>query len=296
MSDPQRPSPTFIELIKLTESYFAQRDIASPRVDAEILLAHVLGMKRIDLYLHHDDIPTSTDLDRFREMVRRRAKGTPVQQLTGDQDFYALKIQVSEKALIPRPETEVLVERIFREVAPEGDRQSRRVAEIGTGTGAIAIALATGWVQAEIWAVDLSLDALDVARGNVAFHGLDSRIQLVHGNLFESLDNLRDGLDLVVSNPPYIPTPEIAELAPEVRDHEPHLALDGGLDGLSVIRPLITQAPRYLRPGAWLFLEIGHGQGNTLRKMLDASGNYDNINIYNDLSDKERIAAAQRKA
>ena len=285
-----------LEIISLTEEYFAKKGVESARVDAEILMGHILQCKRFELYMRHDQPLKAHELDSYRELAKKRASGVPVQHLTGEQDFYALKLQVSEKTLIPRPETEILVESIFNTIAKEKNPANLKVLELGTGTGAISIALANGWPNAEIWAVDLSLDALDVARGNVNYHGLSERIHLLHGDLFEPVEN--DGLefDLIVSNPPYIPSAEISTLSTEVKDHEPHLALNGGNDGLDIIRKIVNQSAKYLKNNSWVFLEIGDGQGESTLEILNSAEIFDNSQILPDLSGRERIASAKRSA
>ncbi|RJO67835.1 MAG: peptide chain release factor N(5)-glutamine methyltransferase [Myxococcales bacterium] len=289
-SEPHTP----LSLVKLTQSYFTGKGLASPRVDAEILLAHVLGCKRLDLYLRHDEPLLDEQVARFREFVRRRAAGEPVQHLTGEQEFYALTLQVGKGALIPRPETEILVETIFKTVAPEGDGRPWRVCELGTGTGAIAIALAKGWPKATVQAVDLSFDALETAKGNVAYHSLAERVKLLQGDLFEPVHDLGEAFDLVVSNPPYVSASELPDLDPEVRDYEPRLALDGGTDGLDVIRAIARQAPSYLKVGGWLFLEIGGSQGEAVQQLLQRAGVYEEVRILQDLAGRPRVAGARK--
>ncbi len=283
-----------LDLLKLTEEYFRQKGVESPRVDAEILLAHVLRCKRIDLYIAHDRPLSENELNDFRNLVRKRASGAPVQHLTGEQEFYALRMQVTEKTLIPRPETEILVERIFRIVAPEGAKESFSIAEIGTGSGAIAIALAKGWPACRVFATDLSMDALEIAKGNARCHGVEDRLVFLHGDLFEPLEDRKGSFDLLVSNPPYVAEKDLEHLQPEVRDHEPHLALDGGPDGLEIVRRLIAKAPTVLRPGGRLFLEIGSDQGVRVREILGKSGDFDEIEIFADLTGRDRVAYGRR--
>ncbi len=282
-----------LEVLRLSEDYFSRKGVACPRVDAEILLAHVLGCKRFELYMRHDQPLKEEELSVYREHIRRRGSGVPVQHLTGEQDFYALKMQVSDKVLIPRPETEILVETAFKKVAPEGDSNRRRVLEIGSGTGAISIALAVGWQQAELWSVDLSLDALDVARGNARYHEVLGRLHLLHGDLFEPVMD-QPPFDLIISNPPYIVSSEIEELDVEVRTHEPHLALDGGSDGLDIIRRIVATAPSKLLEKGWLLLEIGANQGVAVLKLLEESGEFETTDIQKDLAGRDRIVCAQK--
>lgn len=289
----EEPTRHTLEIIRLTEDYFAKKGIESPRVDAEILMGHVLKCKRFELYMRHDQPLKTHELDSFRELAKKRAAGVPVQHLTGEQDFYALKIQVSDKTLVPRPETEILVESIFKNLEAENSGKPLKVLELGTGTGAISIALAKGWPNAEIWAVDLSLDALDVAGGNVNYHGLESRIHLLHGDLYEAVSDFGKTFDLIVSNPPYIPTGEIQTLSTEVKDHEPVMALDGGSDGLEIIRRIVDKSGQHLKNHGWLFLEIGDGQGKMTLDILKSSNIFKEYQILPDLSNRERIAMAK---
>lgn len=286
---------TLLALLRLTEDYFRTKGLASPRVDAEVLLAHVLGFKRFELYMNHDRPLTAEELDRYRELVRKRAGAVPLQHLTGEQAFRDLTLQVSDKVLIPRPETEELVERIFQVVAPEGSERPLRVCELGVGSGAISIALARAWPRARVWATDLSWDALEVARGNVACHELDGRVCLLHGNLFDPLDPQGEPFDLIVSNPPYIPTGELAGLDADVRDHEPHLALDGGEDGLLLIRAILEQAVNHLRPGGWWFLEIGHTQGRAVLELAEQQPHWESVSLAADIAGRDRIVWGRRK-
>lgn len=286
-------SHTILELLKLTEKYFSEKGLASPRVDAEVLLAHVIGCKRFELYMRFDQPLKEEELDLYRSLVAKRASGNPLQHLTGEQDFYNLTVQVSDKVLVPRPETEILVEIALSKIGFDTENQPARVLDVGTGSGAIPLALAKLWERTEFWAVDLSLDALDVAGGNVNFHGFQDRIHLLHGDLFEPLDEL-DRFELIVSNPPYVASDDIAGLAPEVRDHEPLLALDGGSDGLAVIRRLVEGCTRHLLPGGWLVMEIGLGQGEEIQGILEAAELFDSTKLLPDLTNRDRIVAAHR--
>jgi release factor glutamine methyltransferase len=262
--------------------YFQTHGVPAPRLDAELLLAHALGQKRIDLYLGFDRPVAAADRERYRELVKRRAvERVPVSYLTGTREFWSMSFRATPDVLIPRPETETLV-RVAVELGPE------RVVEVGTGSGCVAAAIAAELPDARVLALDSSAEALVVARHNLEAHGLASRVEL---QLALGLSGVRGSFDAVVSNPPYIPSEELAGLPDEVR-HEPRLALDGGPDGLAVVRQLIEEAPERLTPGGSLVLEVGSGQARAVEKLLLARG-ASRIDIHRDLAGTERVVASR---
>ena len=252
--------------------------------DARRLLGAALGLHELALYLEPRRTVEAEATARFRALVERRAAHEPVQHLLGYEEFRGLRIAVTPDVLIPRPETEGLVERALELLA---ERQSPLVADIGTGSGAIACALAVARPDLEMLAVDQSLGALAVASENVRRLGLASRVRLLAGDLFGPLASLGGSLDMVVANPPYLPSGIIPTLPVEVEHFEPHLALDGGPDGLRVLRRLAAQAPRFLRPGAWLLMEIGEEQAGPLASLMAAEG-FSRIGARRDLRRVER--------
>lgn len=258
---------TVARLLEWTTGRFKERGIDSPRLEAEILLACALGIRRIDLYVRHDQIVDDAGRARFRDMVRRRQEGCPTAHIVGKKEFYSLDFAVSPATLIPRPDTELLVDEALRQAKPLTDPL---IADIGTGTGCVAVALAHRLPKARIVAVDISPEALETARGNATRLGVADRVDFRLGDLLAPLAGLRP--DLIVSNPPYIPTNDIAGLDPGVRDHEPALALDGGPDGLRVIERLAEQALSLLAPGGRLLVEIGAGQEEGARGVLTRAG------------------------
>jgi len=258
---------TVARLLEWTTGRFKERGIDSPRLEAEILLACALGIRRIDLYVRHDQIVDDAGRARFRDMVRRRQEGCPTAHIVGKKEFYSLDFAVSPATLIPRPDTELLVDEALRQAKPLTDPL---IADIGTGTGCVAVALAHRLPKARIVAVDISPEALETARGNATRLGVADRVDFRLGDLLAPLAGLRP--DLIVSNPPYIPTNYIAGLDPGVRDHEPALALDGGPDGLRVIERLAEQALSLLAPGGRLLVEIGAGQEEGARGVLTRAG------------------------
>jgi len=253
---------TLMEFLRWTADFFKQHGVPQARLDAEVLLAHVLGCSRMDLYLAFDKPLGEADRARYRELVRRRAKErVPVAYLTGQREFWSLPFRVTPDALIPRPETETLV-RVAADLKPA------RALEIGVGSGCIAAALARELPSVEIVACDVSLAALALARENLAALGVLERVTLIEAS---QLGAVAGGFDLVLSNPPYVASGELAGLAPELH-HEPRVALDGGPDGLDVIRQLCAEAPaRLARPGAIAF-EVGAGQAPAVAELLRATG------------------------
>ncbi len=257
---------------------------ASPtaRLDAEILLAHVNGITRAALLARLTDPLAEAAQARFEQLVERRRDGEPIAYLTGEREFFGLSFEVDRRVLVPRPETELLVEAALRVSARFAERDEIRIADIGVGSGAIAVALAVHLPRARVWAVDLSPAALDVARANVRRHGVAQRVILLQGN---SLAALPGPVDLLVSNPPYT---VLAEVDDNVRRHEPHLALDGGPAGLDVIRELFASAPRFLRGGVML-VEIGAWQGDAVCAMARAAFPDGVVTVHRDLAGLDRV-------
>jgi len=270
----------------LTESTarFAAAGLACAPQDARRLLGAVLGVDELPLYLEPQRPVDAEATTRFHALVERRATHEPVQHLLGYEEFRGLRIAVTTDVLIPRPETEGLVERALELLA---DRAGAIVADIGTGSGAIACALASARPDLEVLAVDRSLGALAVASENVRGLGLAARVRLLAGDLFGPLGSLGGSLDMIVANPPYLPSGIIPTLPVEIQRFEPHVALDGGPDGLRVLRRLVAQAPRCLRPGAWLLMEIGEEQAGPLASLMAAEG-FSRIGARRDLRGVER--------
>ncbi len=259
---------TIARLLDWTRAHFARHQLEAPRLCAELLLAHALGCERIHLYTRHDETPGPVVLETFRALVRQAAAGRPIAYLTGTKEFFALPLEVTADVLIPRPETEILVERTIDLVrrAPG----PRRILDLGTGSGCIAVALARHLPDATLLASDVSAAALAVARRNAARHGVAERIEFRVGDLFEPWRAPPTApCDIVVCNPPYIAT-RGAPVAPQVRDHEPHVALFAGPDGLDVIRRVLAEAPAWLTPGGHLLLEMGFDQAAAVVRLAAA--------------------------
>lgn len=255
--------------------------IDTPQLDAEILLAHALSRTRLDVIAHPElELPES-QYGAFCAMLDRRAQRCPLAYLTGRREFYGLDLEIAEGVLVPRPETELLVEEVIRRVG----RRSARIADVGVGSGAIAAALAASLPKAEVLATEISPAALEVAGRNVAKHHLTDRVKLVEGDLLEPLDGT---FDAVVSNPPYVPSGDIPHLQPEVATWEPRAALDGGPDGLDVIRRLLPAARAVLNAGGFTAVEIGMGQAEDVRRIAVRAG-YIGVDVTKDLAGIERV-------
>jgi release factor glutamine methyltransferase len=277
-------------LLDWTAKFLAQKGSEFPRLDAEVLLAHALDCRRIQLYTRYTEPATDDQRDRFRELVRQRVEGCPVAYLVGRKEFFSLDLEVSPAVLIPRPDSEVVVVE-FLQLARLMTLPT--VLDIGTGSGNLAIAIAKQHKGAEVTAIDLSPDALALATRNAAKHGIADRVRFLQGDLFAPV--LAEHFDFVVSNPPYIPTGDIPGLAPGVRNYEPHLALDGGVDGFAVFDRLIADAEMHLNPGGWLLVEIGSPQETPARQRLEARSAYHNVATLIDGAGHPRVVKAQRQ-
>jgi release factor glutamine methyltransferase len=288
---------TVFEILNWSTSYLKDHHIENPRLNAELLLAHALNLGREGLYvrLHHQIEKEEKEV--LEGLVKRRISGEPLQYILGHQEFWSVDLKVDPRVLIPRPETELLVEQALTILSETSFEGAPSVLEMGTGSGAIAIALAKEMRDMILVAIDISRDALLLAKENAESSGVVHQIQFVNGNLFDPFCLLRGGelFDLILSNPPYIPFPEIEGLAKEVRDHEPIIAVNGGEDGLTFHRTIVSKAPFYLRKGGWLLLEVGQGQGGRVCQLIDESGDFCKPQIVKDLSGIERVVKAQRK-
>lgn len=252
------------EILNLTIQYFSQLKIENPRLEAEVLLADLLDKERIDLYISFDQPLNPEEVDIFRERVRLRGKGCPTPYITGRKEFLSREFYISTDVLIPRPETEHLVEAVMGYYQGASDLQ---IADIATGSGIIAISLALFFPTASIYATDLSFKALKVAKKNCKRYNLTSRVHLLQGDLLSPLKGKK--VDAILSNPPYISDHEYRSLAKEIREYEPSLALKGGEDGLKYIRPLIVEAKKYLKREGLLVLEIGYNQISPVMDLLE---------------------------
>ena len=258
---------TIREIKARTEKFFAEKGVPNAKLDTDILIAHSLGLKRLDLYLDLERPLTEAQLAELRPLVKRRAAREPLQYIVGSADFYGLTLKVDKRALIPRHETEELVDLILEHLK----QAPTRILDLGTGSGALALALASKYPEAEVIAVDQSADALALASENASALNLEARIQFHEGNWWSPLDG-EGPFDLIVSNPPYLTEAEMQTAEPEVIDHEPATALVAGADGLDDLRILLEGAPKFLSEGGLLALETGIAQSEALSTMAKEAG------------------------
>jgi len=283
---------TVLDLLNWTAEHFRRAEIDNPRLNAELLLGHVLKAERIMLYTRFDESVAEAERDAFRSLVRRRAAREPLQHLLGTWEFYGRAFEVGPAALVPRPETETLVERSLALLPDDG--VEHWVADVGTGSGVVAATFAAERPALRIIATDISDEALALAERNCAVLGVADRVQLARGDLAEPVAGLLPeggpGLSLLASNPPYVCTDEIAGLESEVRDHDPHAALDGGADGLDLVRRLVPQAADLLAGGGWLVLELDPRQMDDAGRIAAAAGfDAETIHVTEDGAGRPRI-------
>lgn len=288
MSEPQQESApwTIRRVLTWTTGHFEKKSIDAPRLTSEILLAHVLKVDRVRLYVDLDRPLSKDELATFRALIERRLSGEPTQYLVGVKEFYGRKFKVDARVLIPRPETELLVEAALQKLPKDSPS---RVLDLCTGSGCIAVTIAAERPQASVWAVDLSKDACAVASENAEALGVGGRVTIREGDLYAPIPEGAK-FDLIVSNPPYIKSAEIPGLMIEVRK-EPLLALDGGPEGVDVIRRIAQDGARFLKAGGTLALEIAENHGPEVKAVLEAAG-WAQVRIEKDLERRERFAFA----
>jgi len=279
-------------LLSATAGFLAGKGSSTPRLDAELLLARVLALPKIQLYVGFERQVEPGELDQYRELVRRRARREPVAYILGEKEFYGLKLTTTPAALIPRPETEHLVDEALRLARKHWPDEALKVADIGCGGGAIALALAANLPQAEISAVDISPEALDLALANARALGLEGRVDFSRGDLAAPLAGR--SFHLACANLPYIPGAEMAGLMPDVKDHEPHLALDGGPEGLALIRRLAADSPGFLEPDGRLILEIWPASLAALTVSAEGAGLVVE-EVLRDLAGHQRVVTLARR-
>jgi len=285
---------TVLEAIQKSTEFLGKKNVESPRLQTELLLAHLLKLPRMKLYLNFDRALTTTETDALRELVKRRGTREPLQHIVGSTSFCGYEIVVSKHALIPRPETELLAELGWQWLGKTAaaTNTSPTALDFGTGTGCIAIALAAKCPAARITALDVSPEALALARQNAGANKVSDRLEFLQGDGFAALTSQPQTFDLIISNPPYIASAEIETLEPEVRDHDPRLALDGGTDGLDFYRALAAQARPCLKPGGKIMVEFGDGQAEAIKKIFE-SEKWIVEDVKEDYSQRARILIAQ---
>lgn len=289
---------TIRSCLKSAIAILKKAKIEFPEINADTLLAYVLSCDKINLYTSQDGIVKEADFCRYNELIHKRASHVPLQYITKQVEFMSLDFTVDERVLIPRPETEILVEMVLKK-ADKNLYHGRIITaiDIGTGSGNIAVSLAKNISNIKIYASDISEEALAVANKNIQRHDVTDKIKLLHGNVFDAfnIDVKKEQVDFVVSNPPYVSEPESKNLEPELIDHEPLLALIGGKDGLCIYKQIIKDATDWIKPGGYLIIEIGETQADSIIKLMQNELYYDEIEIIKDLHGKERIISAKIK-
>jgi release factor glutamine methyltransferase len=280
---------TILSVLDWTRGHFESKGIEPPRLDAEVILAHALGLQRVMLYAKFDQPLGAEELAKIRGLVARRARGEPIAYLTGEKEIWSMSLEVTPDVLIPRPDTETLIELCIERLK---SAEAPRILDVGTGTGCIALALAKELPRAKVTAVDVSPKALAVAAKNRAKHGLDERVELVESDLLAAV---RGPFDLIAANLPYVASAEIPKLMRDVRDFEPKLALDGGPEGLDLIARLAAEALPNLSPGGALALEIGWDQRAKVEALLGRIG-YSAIASHRDPGGRDRVVLGERSA
>ncbi len=296
LPDSDHSAWTIIRLVRWATSYFNDRAIDSPRSTAEILLAYALGCKRIDLYLKYDQPLAADELQRFKALIRRRINREPVAYIVGSREFWSLELEVTPDVLIPRPETECLVEAALKVLAKDAHGPAKRVLELGTGSGAIVLALASQQPRHVYFASDRFWRATALARKNARRHKADDRVHFFVGDWMHCLNPAGRALDMVICNPPYIPSGAIRGLQPEINRYEPLAALDAGIDGLDCLREIILNAGDYLKADGVLLLEIGYDQKEAVARIAAGCGRYETICFGRDYSGHDRVAELKIKA
>lgn len=286
---------TVLGMIDWSKGYLAEKGFGNARLEAELLLSHALSVSRVGLYVEHDRVLTPAELSRYKELLKKRLTGEPVQYVTGTAAFMFSEFEVNRAVLIPRPETEALTEialKVIGEIAA-GRSEGLIVADIGTGSGVIATTIALKVPTAVVYATDTSSEAVAVAARNAARAGVADRVRFLVGPFLEPLrhEGLRGRLSAIVSNPPYVRSGDIAELPVEVRDFEPREALDGGPDGLDSLRAIAHDGPEFLAPGGAILLEVGDGQAPLVEDMLKAA--LGSVRTLKDYAGRDRIVTGR---
>ncbi len=290
---------TIQEILKVTTELLRQKGIDSSRLCSEVLLSHQLGKTRIQLYLEFDQPLSEHEIARYRSLIKRRLKREPLQYITGHQEFWSLDFLVSPAVLVPRPETEILVEQAIKlkdsDLLPDSTSGRPRILDLGTGCGAIAVSLAKEIKHAALWASDISSEALAVARENARRHGVSDRIKFCCGDLWQPFIRPRVAFDMIISNPPYIPAQTYHTLPPEVRAYEPRIALDGHENGMHFIERIIREGGTYLKPGGWLLIEMEPNQTDQALELIDATKSFCYRERLMDYAQRYRVVMAQVK-
>ncbi|MBM4286706.1 MAG: peptide chain release factor N(5)-glutamine methyltransferase [Deltaproteobacteria bacterium] len=284
---------TIIAALQRATKHLQAKGISEPRASAEVLLAHCLHLSRLELYLRHDQPLAEDELSCYKKSLKRRLAREPTQYITGHQEFWSLDFLVSPAALIPRPETELLAEAVLMHIK-QAATSAPHILDVGTGSGVLAVVVAKEIAGAQVTALDRSWEALCLARENARRHGVLGQIAFIQGDLLTPFA-LQPHFTAAMANLPYVPTAAWEQLPPDIRDYEPRLALDGGYDGLGVIRTLVLGAHHLLRPGGLLALEVGQGQAEAVQTLLAQQGAYSPAEIILDYQRLGRIVLARRR-
>jgi len=295
MDSPHKTSVTLNSVLKEAVDTLSLNHIEQARLEAKLLLAHVLKLRKEDIIIRSDQELKHPQGEKFQQLVERRCRKEPLAYIIGHREFWSLEFKVNPKVLIPRPETEGIIERLLNLAGDEAGKKNIRVLDVGTGSGVLAIVSAVEIPKAQVTAVDISDDALEVARHNSFKHQVADRIEFLKMDLTHDWNLPQDSCyDFILSNPPYIPSRELERLMPDVRDFEPRAALDGGPDGLECYRCIVTKAFPYLKPGGHLIFEVGDDQAGPVKQSLQLHGGMDPIEIIQDLSGRDRVVSARR--
>ena len=288
---------TVRRLLEWTSGFFTRKSVDAPRLSAELLLAHVLNYPRIKLYTDYERPLDEKDLKTFRDLVQRAGEHEPIAYLTGRAHFFNLEFDVTPAVLIPRPDTETLVENVLQFCRAAGGFEAPRVLDLCTGSGCIAAALAHNMKTATVLATDQSEAAIEVARRNIERLGLAGRVSVEQGDLFDPVSRMPDPLpfDLIVANPPYIPTGQIEKLDRNVRDYEPASALDGGIDGLVIHRRIVEGAPQRMVPGGRIYLEIQFDQMDAVKSIVESREELEEVRVLKDYGGNPRVVTGRKK-
>jgi len=286
-------SNTCLEILNQAVEKLRSEGIDKPRTNAELLLGAVLNKSKVDLYLNKDHVLTSDEIERFTQWIKERISHRPVQYIIGTVEFFGLEFKVDERVLIPRPETETLVEVVIEQLA---HKEKPKMIDLGTGSGAIAISLAANLKSSFIYATDVSKEALEVAKENAIKNKVENQIEFLCGNLFEPLKNknLEGQIDCVVSNPPYVSRNELETLPEEIKDYEPIVALQSEKDGLFFHKKIIEGSLGFLKEEGVLALEVGLGQANKVVSLIPDHVDFKNVGIKKDLGGVDRMVMATK--
>lgn len=287
---------TIKELLEVTTTFLTRKGIDNPRLSAEILLAHQLNLTRVKLYIAFDQPLNDQEINGYRSLIKRRLNREPIQYITGTQEFWSLDFDVDPRVLIPRPESEILVEQVIllHKQWLGNTNRPPKILDLCTGSGALAISIAREIDNASICASDISEDALTVAASNSKKHDTDKQIGFIQGDLWHPIEKLGTKFDFIISNPPYVASIDYESLSPEVRDYEPRQALDGHHNGMFYIEKIIMNGPNYLEPGGWLLIEMAPAQIDMALKIIDKSENFSEKRCIKDYGHRDRVIIAKK--